>query len=419
MKYWKIILSVILFFLIFIGNLLYAKINQYFITDFEKDVRIVIAVENQALGEAIIDLWNKTYPQHLGVVDYKIVSDYLDTSTDIIYGRVEEMWLVQENLLSFTDTYIPYDSIEQYFLEKETGIYFHPLYYDGLVFVYNESILKELGVSTLDADGDGLPEAFDTFEEIFELCTRWEKEKPVYKEKALEYVFPFAFNDFFSFYPFLTAGDWSLQTQDNLGFNQYEFYLSLEFIHELGNYNWSFNKNIGQWQYIDVLVEETAPFSLAADWMIHEYYEEINHSEIRYARFPTYQGIQLRPLVYIYGYSISADSLYPKAAQALLQLLQGKEGYQLFVDYGEHVSIIPKELSSSIIIEKQSIVEWMKAYRYSQVIPYEKVEEESIFSQFQPIVFMETVEKLFRHEINVNQAREWFENWMSINTLEE
>jgi len=406
MQYKKVALSIILIFLILIGNFLPSIIKQYFSNDIEEKAVIVISVESILFGDAIVKLWNETYPQHKGVVEYRVVGDYFDISTDIIYGRMDEIFAMQNQCLSFSNSYFIYDSMRAYYLFSDGEVIFHPMYFEGLVFAYNETMLRELGISTLDGNGDGLPEAVDSFEKLFLLAEQWKEEPPIYKEKELEFIFPFVFNDRGTVYPFLTAGGWNLENPKD-----FEFLAALEFIYELGNYKWSFKGEIDSWQYEQVMKKESAPFSLVGDWMYYERYQIENQAKIRYAKFPTYQGRQLKSLVNIYGYSINGDTKYPRAAMKLMNLLQSNQGYQIVIDYGEHIAVIPEEVFSNVNIDDQRMIEWMKAYEYSQLAPYGVVEGMYGLDQYYPVEFMEIVERLFRHKIEPSEASQWMEEW--------
>ena len=394
-KYWKVWTALVVSIAILLVSFFSDTINRRITNDIEAGAKIVLAVDSTEYGEALVALWDTTYPQFRGVVDYKVVGDYLDMSVDIIYGRLDEVYEVQDQLLSFSETYTSHESNKDYYLQVDEKIVFHPVYYDGLVFVYNETMLKELGIDTLDADGDGLPETIDTFEELFLLCEAWGRSISIYHEKPLSSVFPIYFADLWSFYPFLTVGGWSLQEGENLGYDEESFLATVEFLYELGNYRWVYGEKT--WNYETVIREESAPFSMVGDWMLYE----VNASEIRYARFPSYQGVQLKPLVYIYGYSINGNTSYPIAAQKVIDLLGSSEGIQLAVDYGNHVAVIPKEIYSRIQIDSNNMIDWIEAYRYSQVVYKAQVLKEYYESEL-----IELFEKVFNHTIMPTEATE-------------
>ena len=391
----KILFTIGICLFIFIGSTFNGAIQRRISNDIEAGAKIIIAVDSAEYGEALLALWNTTYPQYLGVVDYKVVGDYLDMTTDIIYGRLDELNEIKDQLLPLASSYLVYESNQDYYLKESDEVIFHPVYYEGMIFVYNETMLKELGIDTLDSNGDGLPESFDTFEELFELSEMWKAYPPTYHEKALAYIFPISLEDPVAFYPFVTAGGWSLEDRNDLKYDGESFLLALEFISELGNYQWSYKKEA--WDYEKVIREESAPFSMVADWM----YYESNSSEFRYARFPSYQGVQLKPLVYIYGYSINGNTSYPKAAQKVIDLLGSSGGVQLAVDYGSHVAIIPYEIYSQVQIDTHDMLDWIEAYRYSQV-----VSSGSILKEYYDMELMEVFRKVFNHTITPIEAVE-------------
>jgi hypothetical protein len=186
-----------------------------------------------------------------------------------------------------------------------------------------------------------------------------------------------------------------LQEGENLGYDEESFLATVEFLYELGNYRWVYGEKT--WNYETVIREESAPFSMVGDWMLYE----VPTSEFCYARFPSYQGVQLKPLVYIYGYSINGNTSYPKAAQKVIDLLGSSEGIQLGVDYGNHVAVIPKEIYSRIQIDSNNMIDWIEAYRYSQV-----VYKAQILKEYYESEWIELFEKVFNHTITPTEATE-------------
>jgi len=129
-------------------------------------------------------------------------------------------------------------------------------------------MMDALKLDTKDGNKDGLPDAFDTWEEIFALAKKWQTERPTYKGKPVNIVFPMCLDETWSAYSNLTAGGWEVfakKDPSNPGFNEPSFLEGLEFIKAASEAMISVEANGVKtpgasmvWRWDDALNNETA-----------------------------------------------------------------------------------------------------------------------------------------------------------------
>jgi arabinogalactan oligomer / maltooligosaccharide transport system substrate-binding protein len=323
----------------------------------EKDAVIRFGADNDDLGNAIVALWNATYPEHVGKVEY--VNNGSQGSADALaeqQGEYPDVFMVIDGEVPRNNTHIlpihtalasiiKANSISSYYNAGNslaTATHYAPMTYDGMAFLVNLSMLEALGVSTADADADGLPDAVDTFEEIFALSTSWIGNRPVYKDKNVNIAFPVSLGEVWSGYSTLTSAGWQLFAEGDPtkpGYDDPKFAEGLEFllaakaaqvsVEESGEVTPAASMG---WRWEPVLNDETAPFGLVGTWMNVGAAVETTGSEFSITRMPTYNGVQLTPFVKTKGFVINAYTEFRSAATELLRLVYSKEGFQAMVD---------------------------------------------------------------------------------------
>ena len=77
--------------------------------------------------------------------------------------------------------------------------------YYGLVFSTNVTMLNEMGYDSTDENGDGLVDAFDSFEELMALAEEWGGIERIYHDRAVTAVFPFALSELWASMVFFSA----------------------------------------------------------------------------------------------------------------------------------------------------------------------------------------------------------------------
>lgn len=322
----------------------------------EKDAVIRFGADNDDFGNAIVALWNATYPEHAGKVEY--VNNGSQGSADALaeqQGEYPDVFMVIDGEVPRNNTHIlpihstlaniiKANSVEAYYNAGNslaTATHYAPMTYDGMAFLVNLSMLEALDIDTTDSNGDGLPDAVDTFEEIFAISTSWIGNRPVYKDKEVLAIYPVGTQDW-SGYSALTSAGWSLFPDGDAtkpGYDDPKFAEGLQFFLDAKAAQVSVEAS-GEvspastldWPWDNVLNNETAPFGLVGTWMNVEGAKEATGSEYAITPMPTYNGNQLRTFVKTKGFVINAYTEFRSAATELMRLIYSKEGFQAMVD---------------------------------------------------------------------------------------
>ncbi len=124
--------------------------------EIEKDASISVQVENEALGEYLVETWNTLHPEHKGQVSY-LVADPLDLTrladdfeTDVIVTSLNNSAYVLEDVFDLgkdvEEHILKYSSRSFENFVNARGIYFVPNSVQGWTFVYNKTLAQELGI---------------------------------------------------------------------------------------------------------------------------------------------------------------------------------------------------------------------------------------------------------------------------------
>jgi arabinogalactan oligomer/maltooligosaccharide transport system substrate-binding protein len=333
------------------------KLEQY---KKESDAHLVVSVDDDKWGEAIVEIWNNAHPDSIGVVTFinskrnesGLISDQIYNDADIYILHDSEVVKNSEKFLAFdkvlTDT-IKDNSVESFLNSVNTteNLVYAPILYDyGLVFVWNKTMLETIGLSTIDANNDNLPDAFDTWEEIFSLSASWYTgDRPMYKGKPIKTVFPLTLNNQWSDYHHLSSTGWQMFENGPLdpGYDDLEFKTGFEFLEDAkasfisveiaedGSETLSPGVEMN-WRWEDVLDSEIAPFGFLGTWMDLTTAEASTGSDFIVSALPTYNGNHQSTLVNTKGLVISANTRFKSAAHELGRLIYSKEGFQAMVD---------------------------------------------------------------------------------------
>lgn len=329
------------------------KLEQYAI---EKDAALVVGVDNDAWGNAIVALWDKVHPEYAGAVTF--ANNGSAGQTDALAQQTTEyaadVFMAIDGEVSRNITHLlPVDTVLVDLIKANAVETFYkagnstdvtvyaPMTYDGMAFVWNESMLTALGKDVTDANKDNLPDAFDTWEEIFALAKEWQTARPTYKDKNVNIVFPLSLGEAWSGYMSLTSAGWEIfSTADATkpGYDDPKFAEGLKFILAAKEAQVSVNEDgkvtdaagMG-WRWDDVINNESAPFGLVGTWMDVAAAAKNTGSTYHISKLPTYNGVQLTPFVKTKGYVINAYTEYKSAATELLRLIYSKEGFDAMV----------------------------------------------------------------------------------------
>lgn len=329
------------------------ELGQYAI---EKDAVLVVGVDNDAFGNAIVALWDAAHPDQAGMVTF--ANNGSQGQTDALAQQTTEyaadVFMAIDGEVSRNITHLlPLDarlattvqenSVETFYKagnSTEVPVY-APMTYDGMAFVWNETMLTALGYDVTDANKDNLPDSFDTWEEIFALATAWQTDRPVYKEKPVNIVFPLSLGETWSGYMSLTSAGWEIFSTGDAtkpGYDDAKFAEGLKFILAAKAAQISVNEDgsvtdaagMG-WRWDDVINNESAPFGLVGTWMDIAGAAKTTGSVYHISKLPTYNGVQLTPFVKTKGFVVNAYTEYKSAAMELARLIYSKEGFDAMV----------------------------------------------------------------------------------------
>ena len=233
------------------GIVCYDEENQRY--QIEDGARIRVMVENEAYGQALINLWDAEHPEQTGVIEPIVVQNF-DAATWLGYKTdIALLWSndaaqilnnfmpVQPDLEVMIQEHVPQQFGE--LLNLEGLRYVHMSYY-GLVFSTNVTMLNEMGYDSTDENGDGLVDAFDSFEELMALAEEWGGIERIYYDRAVTAVFPFALSELWASMVFFSADQFRFfATYEALrpGMETDEFLETLKFLRAMGEYPWYLN----------------------------------------------------------------------------------------------------------------------------------------------------------------------------------
>jgi hypothetical protein len=312
---------------------------------FEPGAKIVIGVENLSIGEELLRKWRRDYPNHPELFDYLNFSSISTLSGE----RLPDVALMNAvNVIGNEKFYVEFDqhlaAIVQansvssaYDYYNQNGTFISPAFWNGMVFSWNQTMLESFDIDvTTDSNNDGLPDAIDTWEKIFELNIVGE----TYKNNRINEIYPITLDEPFSAYSNLTAGgfDYYQENSSDPGFGSVEFLNGLRFIEtfsklrlnqdEFGNL--LAGNRLG-WRWEGYHNQEAYPFALVGTWMDIPQSQTKSNSIFRVSKMPTYKGNQLRPFASNIGYVINEATRYPSAAHEVVRWLNQKDTIELMV----------------------------------------------------------------------------------------
>ena len=233
------------------GIVCYDEENQRY--QIEDGARIRVMVENEAYGQALINLWDAEHPEQTGVIEPIVVQNF-DAATWLGYKTdIALLWSndaaqilnnfmpVQPDLEVMIQEHVPQQFGELLNLE---GLRYVPMSYYGLVFSTNVTMLNEMGYDSTDENGDGLVDAFDSFEELMALAEEWGGIERIYHDRAVTAVFPFALSELWASMVCFSADQFRFfATYEALrpGMETDEFLETLKFLRAMGEYPWYLN----------------------------------------------------------------------------------------------------------------------------------------------------------------------------------
>lgn len=318
----------------------------------EKGAKLRFGTDTDDYGKAIVALWDKTYPEYAGAVEYVNTgaagaADELATQQ----GEYPDVFMVIDGEVPRNSGHmlpLPTEIKDKAMTNSPAAFYesgntsddvYVPITYDGMAFVWNKTMLDTLGYDTTDANGDGLPEAFDTWEEIFALSTEWQTSRPTYEGKVMDVVFPLTLDNEWADYFHLASAGWQIfeNGPTDPGYETPEFKKGFDFMLAARDAKISVDASGAltpgeamTWRYDDVISNNLAPFGLYGTWMNIE--DAPAGTQLEISVLPTWNGKNTTPFVKTKGYVVNAYTKNRSAAAALLDLVYSKEGIQAMVD---------------------------------------------------------------------------------------
>ncbi|MHC1735193.1 MAG: hypothetical protein AB9921_05915 [Erysipelotrichaceae bacterium] len=381
----------------------------------EDGAKIVVEVPTKEYGDRLVALFDATHQETPGLLSYVVGNVSSDITPDLKFMSQNEAALNYASLLVLDESMndlllnnLQWDKSEEVNLE---GLRFVPMSATGFTFVYDETVLNDLGVSLEDVDADGLPDAIDTVDEITTVASKYLAQDV---KRTYTSVFPLAFNEALSFYPFLTAGGWEIFPEDiatEPGFETPEFLEALTLIEKLGASTIVAQRPVDPvklvWQFDQVLSGKEFLFSMASEWMYVEAYENRTKHNVRYARFPALEDQILTPLVSVEGYVIQ-NTAYPSAAHEVLRVIREVESLNAFTATVKKTLLVHPTLVDQVTYPDAKQQELAKAYVHSQSFPLIALEGNPKvlgFTMYRQMEILPVLKRLFLQEITAEQAQ--------------
>lgn len=423
----------------------------------EENARVKIAGLDSELLNAIIALWDETYPQYSGLIQENEV-EYSDLQAlslkaldyDIIYTSEEnaafyldQIGKLDEHLLSIHDHSMALDKSLEVIQQS-----FIPFTSDSAAFIYNKTMLNALGIDAeSDENADGMPDSIDSWEEIFLIADMINEKHPTYKRNQVLITFPFSLNEPYLSYFMFTSNNFRLfDNNDGLtaGFEDESFLKALEFIEEASNHVFGQTRKVENrktiytpytadgyiYRWDRVYTAEVAPFGLVASWMDIDTYMKSLKSEIVVSPiFPTYQNTMMVPFVTNSGFVYKQSTVNKSATFAVLDFLHSDAVYQLIVDKSNLLPYYYDDINIDFT-NKTNTKNRMISYALSDNVPLIALPDNiyvQAFNSYLEIDIMEVVRQLWDKTITKEEAQQilvdrykaWYNEQCNIQTLED
>lgn len=327
--------------------------NEYILED---EAVLTVSVHNEAYGEALKALWDKTYPEHQGALNIVLAGamdgkDWLDKNADVglIYSseaaRLNQWFLPIGEL---TTQKMASGLVSQYGESVNVNqMLYVPMSGYGWIFSYHRTMLNELGFELKDENQDGVPDEFDTFEEIGAWADSL-KGPLTYRQQEVNQVFEFNWKEPSLAMTWLSAGGFTpfaTMEAEQPGWLSEEFLSCITDLKALGKYQWTLGEeSIGEieedisrqqsstWGSEFYLSSADSVFSMVGTWMYYDDYESLNEEDFGFSMMPTLNGYPISPYTLSFGYVIRKDTAYPNACYQLLSLIRSDEGLKIFAE---------------------------------------------------------------------------------------
>ncbi len=359
----------------------------------EEGAVITIGVDSDDLGAALVAAWNAEFPE---LADKLVFTNYGSVNgqdsgvqgIEVAQSEAPDVALVIDNEVTSRINHVA--TLHQYFAdlgsEQTHNVVYNtinmlddvylPAFYDGMSFAWNKTMLMDLGIDLTDANEDGLPDAVDTWEEIFAISDSWTT-RPTFDGNEILEVFPLSLDEPWSGYSSTTAGGWQLfgDASDlaNPGFGDAEFLAGLEFIAEFASHNMSVDE-LGEkkaasamgWRW-DNFLDGAYPFGLVGTWMNVDGKETEHGYDFKFSAMPTFDGEQLSPLMKTKGFVINAYTENPSAAAEVLRWLYTKETFEVIMEASSYLPALEADAEIYPDIDSENKAEFALGMRFNHL----------------------------------------------------
>lgn len=358
---------------------------------------VTVGVDTLALAEGLEEAWNAAFPTLSGKLD-AVVYEASDSETSgvtgvvTMQGEAPDVVLIigsgsvgrEVNFLdldNYMGSVIDNDVLQSALNSINSGdkVHYLPGVYDGMAFAWNKTMLEQLisssqlDITLADADNNNLPDAFDTWEEIFALAQGESAARMTFQytkdgdtEATTQTIyewFPLVLAQEWGNYFAYSIGGWELFPDNNPiepGFDSAQFLAGLNFIKTYGEMPMSFQENGEKmtasqliWRFDNFLKNEY-PFGLVGTWMDVATNENTYNSDFVFSQMPSYNGITPTPIVKTKGFAVNAYTDCPGAAVTVMKFLYSQAGMTAIADNSAYLlaleadsNLLPATLSEN------------------------------------------------------------------------
>ena len=425
----------------------------------EENANLLVQVENEELGTYLVETWDKLHPENKGAIETSVQEplnikelsegfpyDVMVTNQSNASFFLNDLRDLDSDLARVVGSKIPSQLQDAINLQ---GYYFVQNSIDGWYFVYNETLLKEMGFDVESENIYGLPTELDSWEKIFS-----NSDKIL---KYSKYVFPLTFADQDSFYPFLTGGRWTLNFTNrgsNPGFESREFHEDLELI-EMFRDNDYFdldkktidetkenessknpddsedseivkepdssketeikdgavevkNKETLPWLYEEAFYNRETPFSIMHKSLQFEAHKDLTDDVYKIAPFPTFKDHHLAPMGDVNGYIVNKAVKFPSASAEVIRILRTPEALVQYKSSDDKALIYSRSYFDELDLDDETMREIL-AYNYHDtpsVLALDNNPNKLTRSLYDEIDFMDIFKELYQNKISSEEAQE-------------